>query len=304
MENKKVYVISGPTAVGKSAVAIQLAKKIDGEIVNCDSVQLFKYMDIGSAKPSEAELSEVPHHLFGIVKPDYPMTVATYQKLAFAIIDNILERGKTPVVVGGTGLYLNSIIYDMDFGGSSSNLERRKELEEMADRMGADYMHAYLSGIDPDAAERIHPNNVRKVVRAIEAYEAGEGIKPLNSCPTNERYDFEFVALTMDRDWLYDRINRRVVTLIKAGLIDEVKKLLTMGYTLELPSMKGIGYKEIISYLDGEMDQLEAIKLIMRNTRRYAKRQITWLKRYDDVKWIEIEKNETIGSVVDRILNG
>ncbi|MBQ0004263.1 MAG: tRNA (adenosine(37)-N6)-dimethylallyltransferase MiaA [Clostridiales bacterium] len=304
MDNKKVYVISGPTAVGKSAVAIQLAKKIDGEIVNCDSVQLYKYMDIGSAKPSEAELNEVPHHLFSIVNPDYKMTVATYQKLAFAIIDNILERGKTPIVVGGTGLYLNSIIYEMDFAGDSKDSERRKELEEMAEKMGNKYMHDYLSGIDPETASKIHPNNIRKVVRAIEAYEAGDGIKSLDTCPMNDRYDFEFYALTMEREWLYDRINRRVISLVKAGLIEEVRKLLAMGYTVELPSMKAIGYKEIAAYLAGETDKLEAVKLLMRNTRRYAKRQITWLKRYDDVKWIEIQKGDTIGDVVDRMLEG
>lgn len=300
--NNKVYIISGPTAVGKSAVAIQLAKKLDGEIVNCDSVQIYKHMDIGSAKPSEAELKEVPHHLFSIVNPDYKMTVATYQKLAFAIIDNILERGKTPIVVGGTGLYLNSIIYDMDFAGKAEDVTRRKELEEMAKKMGPEYMHAYLSGIDAEAAERIHPNNVRKVIRAIEAYELGDGIKSLSSCPLNDKYDFEFFALNMDREWLYDRINRRVISLIKQGLIAEVEGLIDMGYSPENPSMKAIGYKEVVSYIQGEVDQVTAIKLIMRNSRRYAKRQITWLKRYDNVKWIEIERNETLGSVIERML--
>lgn len=302
MENNKVYIISGPTAVGKSAVAIQLAKKLDGEIVNCDSVQLYKHMDIGSAKPSDAEINEVPHHLFSIVNPDYNMTVATYQKLALAVIDNILERGKTPIVVGGTGLYLNAILYDMDFAGKPEDSERRKELEAMAEKMGPEYMHAYLSGLNPETAERIHPNNIRKIVRAIESYELGEGIKPLSSCPLNTKYDFEFFALTMDREWLYNRINRRVIELIKAGLIDEVKTLLDMGYSLENSSMKSIGYKEIVAYLEGELEQAEAIKLVMRNTRRYAKRQLTWLKRYDNVKWIEIHKNETIGSIIDRML--
>ncbi len=306
--NNKVIIISGPTAVGKSAVAIELAKQIGGEIINCDSVQLYKYMDIGSAKPTAEEMEAVPHHLFGIVEPDYDITVATYQKLALTVIDNILARGKTPIVVGGTGLYLNSIVYDMDFGGpqdrvSEESIARRKELEEMADKMGGEYMHAYLEGIDPEAAARIHPNNIRKLVRAIEAFESGEGIKSMDKIKLNTKYDFDFYVLNMDRELLYNKINRRCIMLVKAGLFNEVKGLLDRGYSMENSSMKAIGYKEIVEYFNGKCDQRTAVENMMKNTRRFAKRQQTWFKRYDFAKWINVEQEDTIGTVLDKMKN-
>lgn len=302
MKNRTVYIISGPTAVGKSLIAFYLAKRIRGEIINCDSVQLYKYMDIGSAKPSGHEMSVVRHHLYSIVEPDYNMTVATYQKLALAVIDDILARGKTPIVCGGTGLYLNSILYDMSFAGSKGSAARREELEKMAEDNGSEYMHHYLNALDPDSASRIHPNNTRKIIRAIEAYELGDAIRDLNECPLNPNYDFKFFALTMDRAWLYDRINRRVDKLIEDGLVKEVAGLLKRGYSLANSSMKAIGYKEIIGYLYKEYDIYDAIDDIKKNTRHYAKRQLTWLKRYDFVNWIEISKGETAGAIVDRIL--
>lgn len=302
MKYNTVYIIAGPTAVGKSSAAISLAKKLDGEIVNCDSVQLYKYMDIGSAKPSDEELKEVPHHLFGIVTPDYVMTAATYQKLAFAVINNILSRGKTPIVVGGTGLYLNSILYDMDFATKEEDNHRRIELEKMAEAKGPEYMHNYLSGLDPESAARIHPNNVRKVIRAIEAFEQGDGIKSLRECRLNPDYEFRLFALSMEREELYNRINGRVLTLVRKGLIDEVKNLRAMGYSKNLSSMKGIGYKELFSFLDGETELKPALLKIMKNTRRYAKRQITWLKRYDFARWIDVRPSDTADMIADRIL--
>ena len=302
MKDKTVYIISGPTAVGKSVIAYYLAKRIRGEIINCDSIQLYRFMDIGSAKPSDNEMHKIKHHLYSIVNPDYNMTAATYQKLALRVIDDILERGKTPILCGGTGLYLNSILYDMNFAGHQSNPARRKELEEMAERMGGEYMHKYLEALDPDSASRIHPNNTRKVVRAIEAYEYGNGIRNLSDCRLNPDYDFKFIALTMDRQWLYERINNRVLRLIKDGLVDEVRWLLEQGYSLENPSMKGIGYKEVVGYILGEYSLDDAKELIMKNTRHYAKRQLTWLRRYGNVKWIEIKRGESVGSIVDKIL--
>ena len=304
MDKKKntVYIISGPTASGKSLIAYYLAKRIDGEVINCDSIQLYKYMDIGSAKPTDKAMKEVKHHLYSIEDPSVNMTVAEYRKLALETIEDILSRGKTPIVCGGTGLYLNSILYDMDFSAAPDDEHRRQELEDLASVRGSQYMHEYLQGLDPAAAARIHPNNTRKIIRAIEAYENGAGIKDLSECPLNPDYDFRFFALTMEREWLYDRINRRVSRLISDGLVDEVCDLLDRGYTPDLPSMKGIGYKEIIGFLNGEYDLFDAKELIMKNTRHYAKRQYTWLKRYDFVTWIEIHKGETVGEVVDRIL--
>jgi tRNA dimethylallyltransferase len=302
MDKRTVYIISGPTAVGKSLIAYYLAKRVNGEIVNCDSVQLYKYMDIGSAKPDEREMAAVKHHLYSIADPRENMTVAAYQKLAIETINDLLSRGRTPIVCGGTGLYLNSILYDMDFGATAESDERRVELERLCEERGSEYMYQYLEALDPDAASRIHPNNARKIVRAIEAFEYGRGIRDLSECPLNPDYDFKFFALNMEREWLYDRINRRVSRLISDGLVDEVNGLLEQGYDPELPSMKGIGYKEIIGFLNGEYDLFDAKELIMKNTRHYAKRQITWLKRYDFVNWINIEKGETVGEIVDRIL--
>lgn len=302
MDKRTVYIISGPTAVGKSLIAYYLAKRVNGEIVNCDSVQLYKYMDIGSAKPDEREMAAVTHHLYSIADPRENMTVAAYQQLAIDTIKDILSRGKTPIVCGGTGLYLNSILYDMDFGATAESDDRRAELEKLCEERGSEYMYQYLEALDPDAASRIHPNNARKIVRAIEAFEYGRGIRDLSECPLNPDYDFKFFALNMEREWLYDRINRRVSRLISDGLVDEVNGLLENGYDSELPSMKGIGYKEIIGFLNGEYDLFDAKELIMKNTRHYAKRQITWLKRYDFVNWINIEKGETVGEIVDRIL--
>ena len=300
--NNTVYVISGPTAVGKSLIAFYLAKRINGEIVNCDSVQLYKYMDVGSAKPQEKEMRKIRHHLYSIVEPDYSMTVATYQKLATAVIDDILARGKTPIICGGTGLYLNSILYNMNFAGSKGNAVRRAQLERMAEQRGSEYMYQYLTAIDPSSASRIHPNNTRKIIRAIEAYEEGHGIGDLSDCELREGYDFKLFALNMDREWLYERINRRVLQLIENGLVEEVIALLERGYSLNTPAMKAIGYKETVGYIQGKYNLETMVEEIRRNTRHYAKRQLTWLRRYDFVRWIEIRKGDTVGGIVDRLI--
>jgi tRNA dimethylallyltransferase len=300
--NNKVYIISGPTAVGKSLIAFYLAKRINGEIVNCDSVQLYKYMDVGSAKPPEEEMRKIRHHLYSIVEPDYNMTVATYQKLAKVVVDDILERGKTPIICGGTGLYLSSILYKMDFAGSKGTSARRAELERMAEMNGSAYMHQFLQALDPESAARIHPNNTRKIIRAIEAFEEGDGISSMEALELDPRYDFRFFALNMEREWLYERINRRVLRLIENGLVEEVASLLERGYTTDTPAMKAIGYKEVIPFIYQEYDLQTAIEEIRRNTRHYAKRQLTWLRRYDFVHWIEIRKGDTVGAIVDRMI--
>lgn len=297
---KNVIVIAGPTASGKSTVAYSMAMRINGEIVNCDSIQLYKYMDIGSAKPSEEMMAVIPHHLFSIVDPDYEMSVADYQKRAFACIDDILSRGRIPIVVGGTGLYINSLLYKMDFGGNKDDGTRRAELEAMAQENGAQYMYDYLAAIDPESAERIHPNNTRKVIRAIEAYELGDGIKSMEELKKNTDYNFHFCVLNMDREWLYDRINTRTEKLIERGLVSEVAMLRDMGFTADMASMKGIGYKEVLEYLDNGSDDMDAlIDLIKKDTRHYAKRQLTWFKRYKDAVWLDIPEGTSVGDVVD-----
>lgn len=305
-QKKTVYIIAGPTAVGKSVIANYLARRIHGEIVNCDSIQLYKYLDIGSAKPSPADMSTVPHHLYGVIDPKEDMTVARYQKMALDTIDDILARGKTPILCGGTGLYLNSVLYDMNFAAKPADGgKRRRELEDMAKQMGGEYMYEVLSAVDPKSAERIHPNNTRKVIRAIEAYEFGSNVQDLNACGLREGYDFRLFGITMDREWLYDRINRRVLKLVQNGLLDEIKSLREMGYDETAPALKAIGYKEFFAYYNGEIPELkDAILAVMKDTRHYAKRQLTWLKRYEGlIHWIEIQRNESVGTVVDRILS-
>lgn len=305
-QKRTVYIIAGPTAVGKSVIANYLARRIHGEIVNCDSIQLYKYLDIGSAKPSPADMSTVPHHLYGVIDPKEDMTVARYQKMALETIDDILARGKTPILCGGTGLYLNSVLYDMDFAAvPADGGKRRRELEDMAAQMGGEYMYEVLSAVDPKSAERIHPNNTRKVIRAIEAYEFGSNVQDLNACGLREGYDFRLFGITMDREWLYDRINRRVLKLVQNGLLDEIKTLREMGYDETAPALKAIGYKEFFAYYNGEIPELkDAILAVMKDTRHYAKRQLTWLKRYEGlIHWIEIQRNESVGAVVDRILS-
>lgn len=301
---KNVIVIAGPTASGKSNIAYTMAMRINGEIVNCDSIQLYKSMDIGSAKPNEQMMAIIPHHMFSVVYPDYEMSVADYQKRAFACIDDILYRGRIPIVVGGTGLYINSLLYHMDFGGKKDDGTRRLELEKMAVENGNQYMYDYLSAIDPESAARIHPNNVRKVIRAIEAYELGDGIKSMDDLKKNTDYDFHLCVLNMDREWLYSRINERTDRMIERGLISEVSMLRSMGYSADLPSMKGIGYKQVYEYLESGSKDVDAmIETIKKDTRHYAKRQITWFKRYEDAAIIDISEGMGVGDIVDKIFD-
>ena len=290
---KQIIIIAGPTAVGKTEYAIETAKAINGEIVSADSMQLYKYMDIGSAKPTAEELSQVKHYLVDEIDPREKFSVAQYQKLAKAAIREIFDKGRVPVISGGTGLYINSLMYEMDFAAPPSDEAFRKELEDTALKKGRDYLHSKLAELDPDAAARIHPNNVKKVIRAIEAAQNGNKIKDFNNAqiPAAD-YDVLLAGLTRDRAELYERINRRVDILIERGLVDEVSSLMQMGLGYDDISMKGIGYKEIIGSLEGKYTIEEAIELIKKNTRHYAKRQLTWLRRYDNIKWFNLSSYE------------
>lgn len=300
---RKIIVVAGPTAVGKTEYAIEVAKKINGEIVSCDSMQLYKYMDIGSAKPTAEERAQVYHYLVDEIDPKDAFSVAEYQKLAKAAIEEIFEKGKIPVIAGGTGLYLNSLLYNMDFGGAKSDDQLRRSLEEMAEKEGVDALHQLLAQKDSEAAGRIHKNNVKKVIRAIEAIELNGKVEDFNNLnvPTDE-YEVLMLCLNRDREELYDRINRRVDILMDMGLLEEVKSLIDMGFTADDIAMKGIGYKEIIGYFDGEYDLETAVDLVKRNTRRYAKRQITWFKRYENMKWFNLSEEglEDVISWVER----
>lgn len=299
---RDIIVICGPTAVGKTEYAIKTALKMNGEVVSCDSMQLYKYMDIGSAKPTADEQAQVRHHLVDQIDPSEPFSAAKYQALAKAAIEDIFAREKTPVIAGGTGLYLNALLYEMDFSAPPRKDAFRDQLYKEAAEMGPLFIYEKLVKADPQAADRIHPNNVKKVIRALEAAEAGERVKDFakDLVPTNE-YSAALIGLTRDRGQLYDRINRRVDLLVEQGLLEEVKKLLAMGLTESDISMKGIGYKEIIAYYNGQYDLEEAIDLVKKNTRHYAKRQLTWFKRYKDMKWFNISEYDSNADCLEEI---
>ncbi|WP_419026172.1 tRNA (adenosine(37)-N6)-dimethylallyltransferase MiaA [Emergencia sp.] len=291
---RKIIVICGPTAVGKTEYAIETALKVNGEIVSCDSMQLYKYMDIGSAKPTAEEQARVKHYLVDEIDPAQAFSAAKYQALAKKAIEEIFAKEKTPVIAGGTGLYLNALLYDMDFSAPPRNDAYRDQLYREADEFGPEYLHKKLANADPDAANRIHPNNIKKVVRALEAAEEGKKVRDFSKDlqPTAD-YDAILIGLTRNREELYDRINRRVDLLIKRGLLEEVRELLAKGLTEGDISMKGIGYKEIIAYYHGQYSLQEAIDLVKKNTRHYAKRQLTWFKRYKEMKWFNISEYDS-----------
>lgn len=281
-EKIPVVVVAGPTASGKTRLAIDIANSFDGEIVSADSMQIYKYMDIGTAKPTDEERRECVHHLIDFVEPDEDFSVAQYTELAHKVIYDIYSRGKLPVMCGGTGLYINSVIDDITFGEMESDEKLRAELREIAEREGNEKLIEILSEFDPVSAARLHPNNVRRVIRAIEFYKL-TGI-PISqhqemTKQTESRYNPVMFCINYERSVLYERINRRVDIMISEGLVDEVSHLMKMGYTADLNSMKAIGYKEIAEYINGKCTLEEAIESVKQGSRRYAKRQLTWFRR-------------------------
>lgn len=304
MSDRKIMILAGPTAVGKTEYSIELAKRIDGEIVSADSMQLYKFMDIGSAKPTEEERAAAVHYMVDRIDPREPFSVFSYREMAKQCIEEIFEKGKTPIVSGGTGLYINSLIYEMDFSSRPDNDDYRRYLEEISEREGPGALHDMLRNADPEAALRIHPNNVKKVIRALEMLSQGqERVREFSeSFVKTEDYDYCLIGLCRNREELYDRINRRVDILMEKGLTDEIRMLENMGLTEENISMKGIGYKELFGYLRGEYDLDEAVRLIKRNSRHYAKRQMTWLRRYDDLKWINLSEYDSVDAALNDIL--
>lgn len=302
-DKNTIIALVGPTAVGKTKFAIRLAEMLDGEIVSCDSMQLYKYMNIGSAKPTPEELAMARHHLVDIVDPKEDFSVAQYQVMAKEAIKDILCRGKTPIVSGGTGLYLNSLIYNMDFSSAPEDPGYREKLTKTAERYGCESLHKMLKEQDEKAASLIHPNNTKKIIRALERLKQGEGrIKQFSDIEEeSDDYNTTLIGLTRDRAELYDRINRRVDILIEEGLLEEVKYLRHMGLTQSNISMKGIGYKELMDYLDGEYTFEEAIDTIKKNTRHYAKKQLTWFRRYDKMKWYNISDFDSDEDAIEEI---
>ena len=300
-----VIAVAGPTAVGKTKFAIEVARRFDGEVVSCDSMHLYKFMNIGSAKPDAEELAQVKHHLVDIIDPRVPFSVAEYQQLAKAAIADVMSRGKVPVISGGTGLYLNSLIYDMDFSSNPGDLTYRKELEKIAEEEGTEAVHRMLQNEDPDAAALIHPNNTKRIIRALERLHDGEGnVRPFSGIlKETDDYEMILVGLTRERQELYDRINARVDILINNGLVDEVKELMAMGLTSDDISMKGIGYKEIIAFLNNEYDLATAADTVKKNTRHYAKKQLTWYRRYDKINWLNISEFNSDEEAIEELIS-
>ena len=294
-ENKKnpMIILTGPTAVGKTDLSIQLAKAINGEIISADSMQVYRHMDIGSAKVTPEEMDGVPHHLIDVLEPEEEFNVVVFQKLAKEALTGIYERGHIPIIVGGTGFYIQALLYDIDFTENDGDTAIRRELEKLAQTQGAGCLHQMLQEIDPESAAAIHQNNVKRVIRAIEFYrQTGKKISLHNEQEREKQspYQFLYYVLDTDRKTLYERIDRRVDLMMEHGLVDEVKHLADMGCTRDMVSMQGLGYKEILDYLSGEISLEEAVYILKRDTRHFAKRQITWFKRERDVRWLELEQ--------------
>lgn len=290
MKKKKLVVLTGPTAVGKTELSIELAKEIGGEIISADSMQVYKYMDIGSAKITKEEMQGVPHYLVDILDPKEEFNVFLFQKLAKEAMKQIYTNGHIPILVGGTGFYIQSILYDIDFTENDTDHVYRRELEQLAAEKGTGYLHDMLKQADPESAEAIHANNVKRVIRALEYFHlTGKPISEHNRAEREKEspYDFRYFVLNDERELLYGRIEKRVDRMLEDGLVDEVKKLKKMGCTKEDISMQGLGYKEILGYLNKEYDLERAVYLIKRDTRHFAKRQLTWFRREKDVIFIE-----------------
>ena len=290
---RPLIILSGPTAVGKTELSIALAKAINGEIISSDSMQVYKQMNIGSAKITPEEMEGVKHYLVDELEPDEEFNVTRFQQLAYYYIEKIYEKGRVPILVGGTGFYIQSVLYGIDFTKTEKDTSYRKELEQLAKEKGAACLHSLLKKVDEKSAIAIHQNNIKRVIRALEYYkQTGMRISEHNEEQRKKQsaFHFSYFVLNDIREQLYNRINLRIDKMLEQGLIDEVKALRNRGYTRDMTSMQGLGYKEILSYLDGECTLEEAISILKRDTRHFAKRQLTWFRRESDVIWIQ--KNE------------
>ncbi|QCX32314.1 tRNA (adenosine(37)-N6)-dimethylallyltransferase MiaA [Caloramator sp. E03] len=302
---KDIVIITGPTASGKTEISIELAKRINGEIVSADSMQIYKYMDIGSAKPTLEEMQGIPHYMIDIVDPKEEFSVALYRKMAGECIDNIIKRGKVPIVVGGTGLYINSLTYPLDFTNTANDKEYRLYLQGLAEEYGGEHIHLMLKEVDIETANRLHPNDIKRIIRALEVYKnTGKTMSEYQKESKNKpiEYNIAYIGLYMDRQKLYDRINKRVDKMFEKGLIEEVKKLKEMGYNKNMTSMQGIGYKEVLDYLDGLYTLDETIDIIKQSTRRYAKRQLTWFRRENRIYWIDLDNFNSLDEILENII--
>lgn len=307
---RPLIVIGGPTACGKTGFSIKLAKEIGGEIISADSMQVYRYMDIGTAKVTPEEADGVPHYLIDELNPDEEYNVMLFQQKAKAYMEEIWAKGKIPILVGGTGFYINALLYDNDFTETENDTSYREECHKLAQEQGAEVLYERLKKIDPEYAANIHANNVKRVTRALEYhYLTGQKFSEHNAEQKEKEtpYDAAVIILTMDREKLYERIELRIDLMMEQGLLEEVKGLLDRGYTPGLVSMQGIGYKEFIPYFKGECTLEEAVTQLKTNTRRFAKRQLTWFRRQIDGLWIDMSKatgEEALEDVLDYLKEG
>lgn len=299
-----LVVITGPTATGKSDTGVHLAELVGGEIISADSMLVYKGMKIGTAKPSSAEMRGIPHHLIDIVEPGQEYSVALFQKQARAIIADILERNKLPVMVGGTGLYIRAVIDNYDFTSAGGDDRFRENLIRESYNKGPESLHRRLSEVDPQTASNLHPKDSRRVIRALEVYNlTGRPISSYQRAKKDQPlYGLHMFGLTMDRQKLYRRIEQRVDIMLAAGLVDEVRGLLEQGHPRELNSMRGLGYKEIAAYLTGEISLERAVEILKRNTRRFAKRQLTWFRRDSRIEWLDVCRYKNHRAVAEEII--
>ncbi|MDA8234147.1 MAG: tRNA (adenosine(37)-N6)-dimethylallyltransferase MiaA [Clostridia bacterium] len=299
-----LIIIVGPTAVGKTAVGIELAKLIKGEIISGDSMQVYKYMDIGTAKPTMEERKGIPHHMIDILEPDEDYSVAVFQRNTEQLIPEIVGRGRLPILAGGTGLYVRSVTDRYNFTEFSVDQEYRMGLEQEAGEKGNQVLLDRLREVDPTTAARLHVNDLRRIIRALEVYHfTGQPISSYQDAHVNPepKYNLAMFGLTMERQELYNRIDRRVDLMVEHGLVEEVRELLNRGYSPNLTSMQGLGYKEIVAFLEGQYDIDEAIRLLKRNTRHFAKRQLTWFRREQRIQWLNVEKCCNVAEIANEI---
>ena len=291
MDSKPLIILAGPTAVGKTSLSIRLAKETGGEIISADSMQVYRHMDIGSAKITKEEMEGVPHYLVNVLEPEEEFNVVRFQQMAKEAAERIWEKGKIPLVVGGTGFYIQALLYDIDFTENDGDESYRRQLEQKAsDEEGASELYEMLKTVDPKAAQEIHPRNIKRIIRALEFYhQTGKKISEHNETQRQREspYNYAYFVLTDERSRLYERIDRRVDLMMEQGLLDEVRYLKERGVRKDSTGMQGLGYKELYAYLEGEYPLDEAVRIIKRDTRHFAKRQLTWFKRERDVIWAD-----------------
>ncbi len=300
-----LIILTGPTAVGKTALSVKLAQKTGGEIISADSMQVYRHMDIGSAKIRPDEMRGVPHHLIDVLEPQEEFNVTVFQNMAKKAIGEIRSRGHIPILAGGTGFYIQAVLYDIDFTENAEETSVREALERTAEEKGAQYLHQMLKEVDPESAALIHANNIKRTVRALEYYmQTGQKISEHNEKERSRRsaYNACYFVLNDEREKVYERIDRRVDRMLSDGLVKEVQALKEMGCTRDLVSMQGLGYKEILGYLDGEYDLDRAVYLIKRDTRHFAKRQLTWFRRERDVIWLNRQDFPSEDAILSRMI--